>query len=263
MSPVTAVWRNLTTNNRTAALMCSAILALGMMSGGFAVGDGLFRMKRADRFVTVRGAATRMVTANHASWEVHYSEHAYVLASAIQAVDRDTVLVQGYLKREGFTGRDIDPSSADISAAQEMVSNKPTGKTIYTVRRTVAFATDNVAGVQNVQAHKDYFAQKGLVLDSATAAYDYTLLDTIKPAMIAAATKEARRAAEQFASDSGSSVGSIKSATQGYFSVTSVDTADSSNGEAEAGGDNDNQRRSASSPNQKVRVVTSIDYYLN
>ena len=45
----------------------------------------------------------------------------------------------------------------------------------------------------------------------------YTDLEKVKPAMIAAATKDARNAAEQFAKDSGSKVGNIRSAQQGLF----------------------------------------------
>ena len=68
--------------------------------------------------------------------------------------------------------------------------------------------------------------------------------------MIAEANKNARSSAEQFAKDSGASVGAIKKATQGYFSVGPRD------GETceECGSSGSN------SPFQKVRVVTTIDY---
>lgn len=81
-------------------------------------------------------------------------------------------------------------------------------------------------------------------------AYTFTRLNDIKPEMVAEATKDARAAAEQFANDSGTSVGGIKDATQGYFSVEARD------------GDTGGGWGAADSPFKKVRVVTTIDFYL-
>jgi len=70
----------------------------------------------------------------------------------------------------------------------------------------------------------------------------YTQLETIKPEMIAEATRDARRAAEQFAQDSGSTVGAIRTAQQGYFSIDDRDQF---------------------SPDWKtIRVVTTVQYIL-
>jgi hypothetical protein len=60
--------------------------------------------------------------------------------------------------------------------------------------------------------------------------------------MIAEATVDARRAAQQFAQDSQSRVGAIRTARQGYFSISDLD---------------------AFSPERKtVRVVTTVEYFL-
>ena len=48
-------------------------------------------------------------------------------------------------------------------------------------------------------------------------------LNTIKPAMIEEATKNAREVAEKFALDSNSKVSKIKSARQGLFSINDLD----------------------------------------
>ena len=74
------------------------------------------------------------------------------------------------------------------------------------------------------------------------AEFLFTSLSKIKPDMVAEATKDARRAAEQFAQDSGSKVGSIRKAQQGLFSI---------------------EDRDRHSPDRKqVRVVTTVEYYL-
>lgn len=256
MSGIKEFVSSVATNNRVAFLCGSAIIALGMAVGSQGLASGLVEMKRADREVTVRGVAQRDVTANSASWSVSYSESAYTLPEALAAVDRDTGMIRAYLARQGFKGDMTKPGSASISVSEEYVNGKTTGRSIYSVNRSISFRTANVAGVQAVQANKDELAEKGLVVDSASASYEYTELDKVKPEMIAAATQDARRAAEKFANDSGSSVGKIKSATQGYFSVSSRDSAAN---EDEYGGSG----ATASSPDQRVRVVTTIDYYLD
>ena len=80
-------------------------------------------------------------------------------------------------------------------------------------------------------------------------AFTFTLLNTVKPEMVAEATRDARASAEQFAKDSGVGVGSIKRATQGYFTIESRD------GETGAWGVSD-------TPYKKVRVVTTVDFSL-
>jgi hypothetical protein len=240
-----------------AFIAASAIVAIGMGLGSVALANGMVAMKRADREVTVRGVAQRDVTANSAAWSVGYSHTAYDLAEAMAAVDRDTATIRRFLADQGFKGAMTAPGSANVSVSDEFVKGEPTGRKIYAVRRSIAFRTGDVARVQKVQAAKDALAQQGLVADSVDATFEYTQLDRIKPAMIADATRDARRAAEKFASDSGSSVGGIKSATQGYFSVSSREAA--SAGDDDSGGSGS----TASSPDQRVRVVTTIDYYLD
>ena len=257
MKMAPALLHALANNNRIAVLFSAGILAIGFGLGSAALANGMVRMKRADREVTVRGVAQRDVTANRASWRVTYGENAYNLAEALAKVDHDTGLIRMFLKTNGFGGSSTQPGSASISVSEEMVEQKPTGRTIYSVSRAIAISTDNVIGVQNVDAGKDSLAQQGLVVNEASASYEYTMLDKIKPQMIAEATKDARHAAEQFADDSGSAVGGIRSATQGYFSVSGRDAADNDD---DTGG---SSSQIASSPDQRVRVVTTIDYYLD
>jgi uncharacterized protein len=55
--------------------------------------------------------------------------------------------------------------------------------------------------------------------------YVYNQLNEIKPTMIQEATKNARIAAEQFARDSQTNLGKLRSASQGCFRVEDQDAA--------------------------------------
>jgi len=72
--------------------------------------------------------------------------------------------------------------------------------------------------------------------------FEYTRLNAIKPALIAEATANARKSAEQFAKDSGAHIGGIRSANQGV-----VDISDRDQGSPQV---------------KKVRVVTTVEYFL-
>ena len=88
-----------------------------------------------------------------------------------------------------------------------------------------------------------------------SATYVFTGLNSIKPEMITEATRNARTAAERFAADSGSKVGTIRSAEQGLFTISSADAA--------AAGDGANGGYQADAIIMKsVRVVTTVQYYL-
>ena len=111
-----------------------------------------------------------------------------------------------------------------------------------------------------VPVHRDHnflFRQAELLrsnveLSGSNITYTFTGLNKLKPEMIGEANKNARESAEQFARDSGAAVGRIKTASQGYFSVGARDGEDCDDCGSSGG----------SSPFQKVRVVTTIDYDL-
>jgi hypothetical protein len=99
--------------------------------------------------------------------------------------------------------------------------------------------------------------QQGIVLTSNSVDFHFTKLNDIKAPMLHAATQNARDAAQQFANDAGSTVGSIQSANQGFFSVVSRDSAAAQ----EPNGQTDYSPQN-STVDKKARVVVTLTYYL-
>lgn len=240
-------WLNkITSNNAKAWLAGSALLTVGLIGGGYLMGDGLVRMKQADRAVTVRGLAEREVTADLATWTIAYSAAGGDLQSAQAKADADTKAIRTFFTSLGFDADAIQPTGANVS------SYTNDGITTFTVKQRMSLRTTDIKKAEAAVKRQFDIVKSGVQIEEGSGmAYTYTKLNAIKPVMVAEATKDARKSAEQFAKDSGTGVGSIKSATQGYFEVTSRD------------GDGEGGWGASDTPYKKVRVVTTVEYYLD
>ncbi|WP_374409022.1 SIMPL domain-containing protein [Pelagerythrobacter sp.] len=238
-----SIWRDPVTLRWLAS---AGVVSIGLIVGGFLLGDGLVRAKQADRAVTVRGLAEREVVADLATWTISYSSTATDLASAQEGVDRDSASIEAFFRDLGFPADALQPTGVNVNY---FTDNNGVGR--YTVRQRMSLRTTDIERAQNAVKRQVELVRRGVVLEEGSAmAYNFTELDAIKPAMVAAATKDARAAAEQFAKDSGADVGAIRHATQGYFSIEARD------GESGGWGVSD-------TPYKKVRVVTTVDFSLD
>ena len=237
-------------DNRAVLLGAVAIFALGLTTSGYVLGDGLRRAKMAERSVTVRGVSERDVVANLATWSVQFSAKGSDLAPVQQSVDAQARRVRDFFRAAGFKPEDV--TDANVSVSRERDSDDPYAPDRVVVRRTIQLRTADVLKTREAFARQAELLRGGVEMTSSDVNYTFTRLNALKPEMIAEATRNARGSAEEFARDSGASVGSIKSASQGYFSIGPRDGE-----ECEGCGSG-----GSTSPFQKVRVVTTIDYDL-
>ena len=238
------------TGNRNGFLITAIILAVGIVIGGYLLGDGLRRARMADRAVTMRGLAERNVTANVATWQLNFSASGTDLAEVQGKIDRDQRAIQEFFRAAGFPANALSDGGGSVNS----VYDNDRAATVYTINRSLRFRTEDVMRAQRAYARQFNLIRQGVQLDGSGMSYSFTQLNAIKPDMIGESIQDARRAAERFARDSGASVGAIRSATQGYFSITGRE-GDADTGEG-GGGGND-------TPLQKVRVVTTIEFYLS
>jgi hypothetical protein len=235
-------------DSRAVLLGAVAIFAVGLTTSGYVLGDGLRRAKMAERTVTVRGVSERNVTADLATWTVSFSDEGTTLAPVQASVDQKSRAVRAFFQRAGFKPNEVSDSAN--SAGQSFDRDRKEER--VTVSRSIQLRSNDVMKVRNAYAMQSELIRDGVPISGSNVSYVFTKLNDLKPTMIAEANQNARRSAEQFAHDSGASVGRIKTASQGYFSVGARDGEDCDDCGSSGG----------SSPFQKVRVVTTIDYDL-
>jgi hypothetical protein len=205
------------------------------------------------RSVTVRGVSERDVVADLATWSIHFSHQGSELGPVQQSVDDQARAVRSFFQRAGFRPEEVTDSDVGLRREQPTdASGKPVGPQRLVVSRSLQLRTKDVMKARAAYARQAELLRDQVELSGSSITYTFTGLNALKPEMIAVANTNARRSAQEFARDSGTPVGKIKTATQGYFSVGARD-GDACEDCSSSGG---------SSPFQKVRVVTTIDYDL-
>lgn len=240
--------------NRDCGIVPVAIVALGIALAGWFVGHGFVQGRMADRFVTVKGLAEREVMANLALWPIRFASTDNNLAVAQRKIEESQAAVLRFLQANGIGREQVELQGLQVN---DLLTNPyrsgPTDSR-YIINATLMVRSNNPQQIEAVSQKTSELVQAGVVLSSNEGpmggpSYLFTRLNDLKPEMIAEATANARRAAEQFAQDSGSHLGKIRNANQGTFVILARDGA--------PGIMEENQLQ------KTVRVVATIEYYLS
>lgn len=238
-------------------MLGGAFIAVGLIIGGWLLGSQVKDIRLADRYVTVRGLAQRTVNANLAIWPIAFQAVGNDLPATYARSMKENAAVLRFLAARGISAADISQDQPRVTDTQ---ANAYTANRTYRyiVQQSITVRTGEVEKVAAAAQKASSLIAQGVVLGGGPAygpqnsvSYLYTRLNSIKPAMITEATRNARIAAERFAADSGSQVGGIKQASQGLFTITSADAVSAGYGSGQG-----------ASILKKVRVVTTMEYFL-
>lgn len=221
-------------------------IMIGLVVIGFHISGAVARYRSYDRTVNVKGLCEREVKADKVIWPVVYKVMADDIQSVYDQTDGNNAVIISFLEKGGIEASEITVSVPQISDkyANEYGSNDRAYR--YIATNVITVCTDNVDAVLALMSHQSDLLRKGIVTGGNSwenpVEFKYEGLNDIKPEMIEEATKNAREAAYKFATDSDSRLGKIKTASQGTFTI---------------------ENRDSNTPYiKKVRVVTSVTYYL-
>lgn len=221
-----------------------AIMA-GLVVMGLCIPAAVREYGSTKRSVSVRGLCEREVPADKVIWPLKYRVTGNDLAGVYSEIESDNAAIISFLKAGGIDEAEISVAAPVINDkfAQEYGSNDRLYR--YLAKNTVTVCTGKVDEVLKLIKNQKTLLRKGIVLGDewdGSPTFSFEALNSIKPEMIEEATRNARESAQKFANDSGSKLGKIREANQGYFTIES---------------------RDSNTPEiKKVRVVTNVTYYL-
>ncbi|MBO4752798.1 MAG: SIMPL domain-containing protein [Bacteroidales bacterium] len=224
----------------------SIIIGISLVVAAFVLGLMMIftvkTLKSFDDTVSVRGLCEREVPADRVAYRISYSEKANTLSEARSLIDHHSKAIIAKLKEAGIEDSEIfigNPSMDDRYSWSNDIS-RITYR--YNAGQSINVYTSKMDVVTKLQNTLEADMLKEDILVNGYADYQFLGLNEIKPDMIAESLVKARESAEEFAKNSHSKIGKMRTASQGYFEVNDLDET--------------------TPQMKKVRVVTTVEYYL-
>lgn len=222
------------------------VLAISLIVMGLFIRQGLKSVSESERSIIVKGLAEQEIPADKVTWPLIYNILGNDLNTVYEEINRKNTIIIDFLQSKGITNDEISVNSPSINDKELNYYDNNKSKNRYNVTSIITVTSNKIEAVRSLIDNQKELLKEGIIIRheeySHPIEYEFTSLNQIKPDMIKEATKNARRAAEQFAQDSESKLGKIKYANQGQFVITD---------------------RDATTPYIKnIRVVTTIEYLL-
>lgn len=236
----------------------AGIIAIGIAICGFFPGyywnkteNEKFRERNT---VEVKGLAERTVKSGLATWTIKVWGNYNDWTVGKTNVEKKSKEVVAFLKENGLQENEIIKKEVDKYDRYDTDEDIKKINTRFKISQEIEIKTPNVDTLEHIGRVVGKLRTNDIDLDLPGIEYHYFDLNKIKPEILQEALANAKISAKKFAEQSGLSVGKIKTASQGQFSI-----------EAEPGstcGESYYYHDDTCSKNKVVRVVSTIEYYL-
>lgn len=188
-------------------------------------------------FVEVKGLSEKIVKADTAIWSMNFEVKSNNIDVLYADIEKNINTIKAFLVEKGFDASEINV--APVNIYQDTYKD---ALFRYNSSNQLSVYTKKVDLVKSASKETLLLVKKGVTLNYNSINFEFSDLNSVKPEMLGEAIKNAREAAEQFAKDSGSSIGKISRGNQGVFDISEKDPG--------------------SPEYKKIRVVSSLRFLL-
>ena len=241
-------------DNRIGFLWLGVSLAAGLIVASFILSGALVKIKNASQFVTVKSYAEKSITSDLGVWNGSVSVRGLELSGSYSKLQADVEKLVRFLENKGVSREKITVGSITTMTLYRTNSQGITSGEVggYVLEQKVSVTLNDVKLTQDIANQSTTLIQNGIEIVSQPPQYYYTKLNDLKLVMLGEATKDAKSRAEMVAKNSGSQVGTLKSAQQGVFQITSTNSTDVS----------DYGEYDLSSIVKTIKAVVTVDFFV-
>ena len=242
--------------NSLPLIIFGIILALGLIAAAFVLGTQFKNLKQSGT-ITVKGLAEAPYKANLAQIQMGVSAWGQDYAGALANGKNDFKALQQFVASKGFsissqnvTPISVEPYNEDYVDEQGQTRTRQNG---YKATQKLSISSQELNKITNMLAQVQNYRISHESVTFEKPQYLLNDLEKIKHDLIAKATDDANKRAEEFAKTGHAKVGVMRSASQGSFNILDAHNPDTD--DSDYGGTYDKD-----GVDKLVRLVVTIDY---
>jgi uncharacterized protein len=205
---------------RVPLLVGLALLAIAFVIGSLFIGHGI-RDKNRNDVISVTGSAKKRIVSDYVVWNAFVTSEQPSAQDAARELSGWTKRIRSFLTGAGVEEGElvVDPIST------ETVSRK--GKVVsFRLSRGFEIRSPRVRALTNVADRSSELLAQGIPLQADPIQYVYTKLPTLRPQLLAQATRDARSRARVIVDATGSHLGKLRRVSVGVFQITSPNSTE-------------------------------------
>ncbi len=203
-------------------------LAVALVLSSIVIAWAYTRNKNTEQTVTVTGSARKRIKSDLVIWRAAVSYQAPQLSDAYKSLSDNIPRIKQYLISKGVAENQITVSSISSTTltGKDSEGNDTGQITGYSLRQELEVRSNDVDKIAKIAREATELINQGILLESMSPEYVYTKLGDLKIEMLGEAAKDAQVRAQQIASSTGSSIGSVRSARMGVMQITAADSSE-------------------------------------
>ncbi len=177
-----------------------------------------YNFSKQGSYVEVKGLSEKIVKADVAIWSMNFDVKSNNIDALYADINKNISSINSFLTDKGFEASEINVAPVNIYQDTYKDAlfryNSTTQMSVYTKK---------VDLVRSASKDTLLLVKKGVTLSQNSIEFQFSNINSVKPEMLAEAIKNAKDAAQQFASESGSKLGEVSRGSQGVFDITDKD----------------------------------------
>ncbi len=214
--------------NNKGLLFLGISLSLGLVASVLVASAAFYSTKKLDNVISVTGSAQQKITSDVVKWKASFVRNVSPSEVAVgyKSIQGDFNIIQKYLSDNKITSSELSISPANMQPIYNYYNGSQT-LAGYTITQRLEVQSGDISKITELEKRApSELSARGLTFTNDGEEFYYTKFSDLKVAMLAEATKNAQKRADEIAKSTGRAVGDLKSADMGVFQVTAVNSVD-------------------------------------